>query len=497
MSDPAWLTERTAQARRAGDGARCGRFIESYCRVTKDSIGGRAGSLIRLRSFQQDTIDDLFARDPATGLYVSREALIGIPRKNAKTTLFSAVGLWSLVEGPIGGEIYAVAGTKLQAGILFGVAKRMVELEPQLDDELVPYKDAIEYPPIGSVFRVLSAEAGYQEGLNPHLTLFDEVHVQPDRELWDVMSQAGGARREPLLAGITTAGARYDPRGEDTLCYQLYQHGRKVAASELEDPEFYFRWWEPRNPEADHRSPDTWREANPGYGDLVSVADLQSTVRRTPEHSFRAKRLNQWTSSTTATWLPHGEWEARAVAREIPDGADVVLAFDGSYSHDSTAIVATEVGEIPHQVVAGHWERTVHDAKEWRVPIVEVEDTIREACRRWNVVAICADPFRWARSLELLSGEGLPVEEFGQSPARMTPATNLFYEAVMNWALTHDGDPRLARHMGNTVIKEDSRGARLVKETKSSQRHIDLAVCAVMGLSIALKLKANPWDFVH
>lgn len=147
-------------------------------------------------------------------------------------------------------------------------------------------------------------------------------------------------------------------------------------------------------------------------------------------------------------------------------------------------------------MVAGHWERTVHDPKEWRVPIFEVEDTIREACRRWNVVAICADPFRWARSLELLSGEGLPVEEFGQSPARMTPATNMFYEAVMNAAITHDGDPRLARHMGNAIIKEDSRGARLVKETKGSQRHIDLAVCAVMGLSIATKT-ANPWDFVH
>lgn len=493
---PAWLTDVPNAAREIGDGAFVCDWIESLCRITKDSVGGKAGALLRLRPWQRDIIYDLFARDTASGIYMHREGLIGIPRKNGKSQLFSAIGLWSLMEGPIGGEVYAVAGTKEQARILFNVAKRMVEIEPELDASLTTFKDAIEYPDTGSIFRVLSSESYSQEGLNPHLTLFDEVHVQPDRELWDVMSLAMGAREEPILAGITTAGARYDSSGEDSVCYQLYEHGKKVVNAELEDRSFYFRWWEPRNPEADYRSPDTWREANPGYDDLVSVADLKSVVQRTPEYQFRAKRCNQWLSAVT-TWLPYGAWESRTDVRGIPDGADVVLAFDGSFSHDSTGILAIEVGEVPHIVVVGHWERTIHDGEDYRVPIVEVEDTIRNACRQWNVVEIAADPYRWARSLQLLEAENLPIVEFPQSPQRMTPATNTLYEAVMNAGVTHDGDPRLARHMGNAILKTDSRGTRLIKETSRSKRHIDLAVCAVMGLSLAMKAKSNPWDFVY
>lgn len=496
---PAWLTPVPESARAAGDGAYACSWISGLCRITKDSVGGKAGSLLALRPWQVDIIYDVFARDPEHGLYLHREGLIGIPRKNGKSQLFSALGLFSLMEGPIGGEVYAVAGTKDQARILFGVAKRMVEIEPELNDTLRLFKDAIEYPDTGSIFRVLSAEAGYQEGLNPHCVLFDEVHVQPTRELWDVMSLAMGAREEPIMMGITTAGARYDSNGEDSVCFQLYEHGKKVVRGELEDPSFYFRWWEPRNPDADYRDPKTWAEANPGYDDLVTVADLKSVVQRTPEYSFRAKRCNQWLSAVT-TWLPYGAWDARAERRTIPDNADVVLAFDGSFSHDSTGIVAVEVptrNTKPHIVVVGHWERTIHDGDDYRVPIIEVEDRLRAACKRWNVLEIAADPYRWARSLQLLDAEGLPVVEFPQSPQRMTPATNTMYEAVMNGNITHDGDPRLARHMGNAILKTDSRGTRLIKETQRSKRHIDLAVCAVMGASIALKTKQNPWDFVY
>jgi phage terminase large subunit-like protein len=97
------------------------------------------------------------------------------------------------------------------------------------------------------------------------------------------------------------------------------------------------------------------------------------------------------------------------------------------------------------------------------------------------VLEIAADPFRWARSLQLLDGEGLPVMEYPQSPGRMTPATSRFYEAVVNGQLTHSGDSRLARHIGNAVLREDARGARLAKERKDSKRRIDAAVAAVMA----------------
>jgi phage terminase large subunit-like protein len=128
----------------------------------------------------------------------------------------------------------------------------------------------------------------------------------------------------------------------------------------------------------------------------------------------------------------------------------------------------------------------------WQVPIVDVEDTLREACKRWRVKAIVADPFRWARSLQLLAAEGLPVVEYPQSPQRMPPAMQRFAEAVLNRALTHSGNPDLARHVGNPTVRVDSRGTRIVKEHKRSTRRIDLAVAVVMAHDIAATVEKGP-----
>ena len=115
------------------------------------------------------------------------------------------------------------------------------------------------------------------------------------------------------------------------------------------------------------------------------------------------------------------------------------------------------------------------------MPVVGVEDAVRAACRRWRVLEVAADPYRWQRSLELLDGEGIPVGEYPQSPARMGPATARFYSAVVDRLLSHDGSAALARHVANAVLREDSRGARLAKEHKVSKRRIDAAVAAVMA----------------
>jgi phage terminase large subunit-like protein len=155
--------------------------------------------------------------------------------------------------------------------------------------------------------------------------------------------------------------------------------------------------------------------------------------------------------------------------------------LDGSFSNDSTALVVASIDEHPHVDVAGVWERPVGADEHWRVDILAVEDHIRECHRVWQVREIVFDPFRWARSMQVLSDEGLPVVEFPQSPARMVPATQRFYEAVVNKQVTQSGDPRLARHVGNCAVKVDARGARLTKDTKNSPRKIDLAVAAVMA----------------
>jgi len=480
---PRWLTPVPKVDVRRGDGDDFAKFIESVCRVTKDSVAASAGTLLELRPWQRQLLGHVFARR-LDGRLRHRKALVGVARKNGKSALGAGIGLAGLVLGPQGGEVYSLAADREQARIVFGTARRMVELDPELSELLKLYRDAIELPGSGSVYRVLSAEAYTKEGLNPHLSIFDEVHAQPTRELWDVMALAQGARSEPLLLGITTAGVKVDTTGRDSLCYDLYQYGQRVASGEIVDRSFFMAWWEPTRPDADHRAERTWREANPGFADLVDPEDFGSSVRQTPENEYRTKRCNQWVS-TQAAWLPTGAWSACTDRRPIPDLAEVMLGFDGSFSNDSTALVAVQVGERPHVDVAACWERPPQAAEDWRVPIFEVEQAIRHACRRWQVRQIVCDPFRWARTFQVLEAEGLPVVEFPQSPQRMVPATQRFYEAVINRTLTHSGDQRLARHVGNCVIKTDARGSRLAKDAKASPRKIDLAVAAVMAHEIA------------
>jgi phage terminase large subunit-like protein len=208
--------------------------------------------------------------------------------------------------------------------------------------------------------------------------------------------------------------------------------------------------------------------ANPALDDFLHRDALRATLPpKMREAAFRRYRLGQWVVLDGA-WLPDGAWAGCADAtRGIADHADVVLGFDGSFSGDCTALVAVTVEPRPHVELVELWEAP-GGSRDWRVPVVAVEDAIRAACRRWRVLEVAADPYRWARSLELLDGEGIPVGEFTQTPARMGPATARFYSAVVDRLLSHDGSSALARHVANAVLKEDSRGARLAKEHKDS-----------------------------
>lgn len=482
---PRWSTlNPTARTRTRGPAA--AEFINAYCRITKASVGGHAGDLIVLRPWQLKLLDGLLAEN-AQGRLIVRQALVGMPRKQGKSALGAGLALWSLFCGDPGGEVYSCAGTRDQARIVFGTAKRMIELDPELSTLAKVYRDAIEIPDTGAVYRVLSREAGASEGLSPTFVVFDEVHVQPDDDLWNVMALGAGARHEPLMLGITTAGARTDSLGRDSLCYRLYQHGRRVVNGEMEDPTFGFWWWEPKaGSEADHTDPKVWAEANPGLGDLNSLEDFKSTLVRTPEAEFRTKRTNVWVVSQTAA-LPHGAWDRLAEPdRVIEPGTPLLVVADGSWTGDSTAIVAATIEERPHLFVVDVWERPA-EAQEWRVPIEDVEQSIRTFAASHPVREISMDPFRWQHSVDVLERDGLPMGIFNMGDAnRMVRAWKIFYDAVLDKTITHSGDPRLARHVENMVLKFDNRGARPVKESKSSNRHIDLGVCAVAAVDRAM-----------
>ena len=316
-----------------GDGDEIIAGLETFCTVSRDGFAGPGGSPMVLRDWQKELIRPLFARRP-DGKARHRTGLIGLPRKNGKSSLGSGMALDGLLFGGEGAEVYSAAAEEKQARIVFNETKRMVQAQPELLGELEILRDVIEDPSTGSIYRVLTAKAPTKEGLNPTRVIVDELHAHPHDELWNVLTLGSGARIDPLTLAITTAGVMYDSLGQESVCYRLYRHGIEVAKGLTEDPSFFFAWW--GAPEgADHRDPAVWEAANPGYGDLIDPDDFAAAVVTTPEAEFRTKRLNQWVSAATA-WLPAGAWDECAdLEREIPDGSEVVLGFDGSYNNDS------------------------------------------------------------------------------------------------------------------------------------------------------------------
>ena len=160
---PRWLTEVPLDEQNRGDGDLYANFAEAVCRVTKDSVASPAGKLIELRPWQRELLRHALARRK-DNRFRFRTALVGMSRKNGKSALAASMGLAGLTLGGNGSEIYSCAADRDQARIVFGTAKRMIELDDELSSMFTLYRDAIEFKDKGSVYRVLSAEAYSKEG---------------------------------------------------------------------------------------------------------------------------------------------------------------------------------------------------------------------------------------------------------------------------------------------------------------------------------------------
>ena len=489
---PAWLTPVDKKSIARGDGDFAVEFAEAFGTIGRDGIAGRAGQALELRDWQKNLLRNLYARDSDGGL-IAQTALIGMPRKNGKSALSSAgVALYSLIaEGVEGGEVIVAAAEKEQARLVFSEAKRMVETS-ELSEMVQVYKDSIFVPDTNSVMKVVSAEAYSKEGYNPHRVILDELHAHKNRDLFDVFSLAMGNRGKiAQLLAITTAGTKSDSTGRDSIAYTLYQYGQKVARGEVVDPSFFMAWWEAPT-DMDHHNPEAWKIANPGFDDLVAASDFESAVRRTPEAEFRTKRLNQWVSSQQA-WLPAGLWDSCAGDFEWDAEEEYVLGFDGSFSNDSTAIVAVTIpkdDELPKVKLVKVWEKDFDkDDDSWRVNIADVEETILNWVRENPMVReIACDPFRWQRSMQALMESGLPIVEYNTGYLKhMIPATAKVFDAVVEKQLVHDGNPTLARHLDNCIIKSDAKGTRVTKEHNNSKRKIDAAIAFIIAFDRATR----------
>lgn len=440
-------------------------FIERFLVVPK---GFGAGKPVKLRPFQKDIVRGAFGK----GI---RTALVSMPRGNGKTGLAAMLALAELFAGPESAEVLVVASDQRQANITFNAARRMVELNPALAERAHIYQDKIVVPERNATLAPLPADPDSLHGWDPSLLVVDELHVVT-RDVWEAVTSAAGKRPESLTLAISTPAA-----SEDSVMWELVKHGRSKT-----DPSFWLREFAaPDGCDVDDR--DAWREANPAAASRPSFLDLDAlaAVRKTMrEPTFRQLRLGQWVSGIDS-WLPFGAWEALTDRSRAISGP-VVLAFDGSASGDSTALVGCTVGPEPHVWVEGLWENP--GSKQWRVPRSEVSAAVAAAFAKYDVVELAADPWGWRSELESwASAHGARrVIEFNTGfRKRMAPATDRMYQAVVGKTVTHDGNADMAAHFAHAVATRTPQGDVITKESRNSKRKIDAAVAAIVALDRA------------
>ncbi|MTB72795.1 terminase large subunit [Arsenicicoccus sp. MKL-02] len=441
------------------------RFIRDYILTPK---GEGALKPFKVRPWQREIVTGAFA----PGI---RTALVSLPRANGKTALAAALAVAELFVGPPSAEVLVVASDQRQANIALRMAKRMIELNPDLAERAMIYADRIVVPENDATMMALPADPGALHGWDPSLLVVDELHVVTE-PVWEAVTSMSGKRPESLTLAISTPST-----SPDCVMFRLVEHGREGT-----DPAFFLREFAaPDGCATDDRA--AWKIGNPALGDFLAEDGLEAARRTLREPVFRQLRLGQWVSGSEA-WLPFGAWDACA-APDLgtpPDGSKVVLAFDGSASGDSTALVGCTVGPDPHLFVAGLWENP--GDRGWRVPREDVDNAVALAFDRWDVVELAADPWGWRSEIEAWAtrqGERRVIEWNTAAAQRMAPATDRLYQAVVTQAVTHDGDPRLAAHVAHAVAKPTTLGDLIVKDKRNSPRKIDAAVASIVALDRA------------
>ena len=431
------------------------------------SKGVRAGEGLRLTGWQKGLLESLYERR-SDGLLRYRRSLIGLARKNGKSLLGSVIALYGLIEGEPGAEVYSAAGDRMQARIVFNEAKWQISQSPALSGVCKVYRDVVEIPSTGAIYRVLSADAKLQQGLNASCVIFDEVHVQPNEDLWNALTLSSGARKDPHIIGITTAG--FDP---DSLCGRLYNYGKRVIAGDQIDERFGFFWWEaPEGCLVSDR--DAWADANPNLAEgLLDIEDMEVSMNQTAEVAYRRYRLNQWVRTDGESWLPAGAWELCRSDMQLKPDLPTFVGIDMALKHDSIAVVIAQPQDGRVVVRAKIWHPDAN-----AMDVSAVEQYIRDINGQFNVVENAYDPAFFQRSAEVLSENHVMVE-FPQSASRMIPACGNLYELIVNQVIAHDGDPMFADQVLSAAQRQTESGWRLSKG--KSKRKIDAAIALAIA----------------
>ena len=486
-------------------------FIESLTH-TKGTWAGKPFELI---DWQEQIIRDLFGVLKPNGYRQFNTAYIEIPKTMGKSELAAAVALLLCCgDGEERAEVYGCAADRQQATIVFDVAADMVRMCPALNRrvKILASQKRIIYEPTNSFYQVLSAEAYSKHGFNIHGVVFDELHTQPNRKLFDVMTKGSGdARMQPLYFLITTAG-----NDTNSICYEIHQKAQDILDGRKLDPTFYPVIYGAEATE-DWTDPKVWKKANPSLGITVGIDKVEAaceSAKQNPgeENSFRQLRLNQWVKQAIR-WMPMDKWDACAfpVSEDDLEGRVCYGGLDLSSTTDITAFVLVfpPLDEDDKYVVLPYfwvpedtmdlrvrrdhvpydlWEKQgfLETTEGNVIHYGYIEKFIEGLGERFNIREIAFDRWGAVQMVQNLEGMGFTIVPFGQGFKDMSPPTKELMKLTLEKRIAHGGHPVLRWMMDNIFIRTDPAGNIKADKEKSTEK-IDGAVATIMALDRAIR----------
>ena len=486
-------------------------FIENLCHTK----GKWAGTPFWLLPWQEQLIRDIFGIVKPDGNRQFRTAFVEICKKVGKSELAAAVALYLLyADNEPSAEVYGVAADRQQASIVFDVAKQMVEMSPALMKRsklMGATKRIVNYSNAG-YYQVLSAEVGGKHGFSVSGLVFDEIHTQPNRQLYDVLTKGSSdARQNPLHFIITTAG-----NDRHSIAYELHTKAVDILEGRRVDPTFYPVVYGLKDDE-DWEDEANWYKVNPSLGYTVDIERLRDAYREAKQNpadeiTFKWLRCNMWVSSTVA-WIPDAIYMRgnEPIDMDALAGRDCYAGLDLSSTGDITALVLIfpprdeeekyvllpyfwiPEETIPRRVKANSvpydiWEKQGYImSTEGNVIHYDfIEKFIMDLSEKYHILEIAVDRWNATQMIQNLEGEGFTIVPFGQGFSSMSAPTKEFYRLLMEGRIIHGGNPVLRWMAGNVVIDTDPAGNIKVTKAKSKEK-IDGIVAAIMALDRCIR----------
>lgn len=478
------------------------------------------GQPFTLLPWQHEILWDVYGTVDEDGRRQYAYVYLEVPKKNGKTEMVAGIGLDHLVNDPPGGQIYCCAAEKEQAALAYLAAKQMIEQDPDLESLLnvVDSKKTIVNRETKTFLKVLSAEAYSKHGINPTVVIFDELHAQPNRELWDVMTfGAGASRREPLWWIITTAG---DDPDRKSIGWETHEYARKLIDGEIADPSWYAKiYCAPED--ANIFDEKTWYAANPSLGVSISVDAVRKEALAAKnseaiERLFRWLRLNQWIALKRTGWLPVTLWDQTERDWDAAEmlGERCYVGLDLSSTTDLTAAVCVfppsdrhsdwrmltyawapqanmrereTKDHVPYEKWAreGYLSATPGDVVDYGLVAAE----LAAINLRYEVLHFFSDPWRLEYLRQLLPDEiQSKFVEIPQTMAGMSCGMSEIERMMRTGELTHGHNPVARWCFGNVRVAVDGNANQKPMKSKSIER-IDTAVALINAMAGAIKME--------